>query len=68
MTSDCPHAEMITPGNVAAAFRPLRPPETCRSSEGWVVCWALPDLSRYHLRWYCPPLRAQSEAFRGNRR
>jgi hypothetical protein len=53
---------MITPENVAAAFGPLRLPESRRLSEGWVVCWARRDESRQHFprpqeavrAWYVP--------------
>ncbi len=53
---------MITPETVAAAFRPLRLPESRRRSEGWVVCWARREESRQHFpepqeavrAWYMP--------------
>ena len=53
---------MITPETVAAAFRPLRLPESRRRSEGWVVCRAAREESRLHFpgpleavrAWYVP--------------
>ena len=49
---------MITPEAIAAAFRPLRLPESRRRSEGWVVCWAprqhFPEPREAVRAWYVP--------------